>query len=247
MSEVRIEEVIKHYLQRWLKIPGNNLRLLADSCNASYSTLHRLSLGTNAPSPDIFSAICETICSRSETTEVMDVIAPNTANLIRSWAVVDCPPKEGKRNYVCDDKYLFSVYILCTRSNGASHGEIKETFGTKGLEYLQRLVADDVVSVREGRLFASDKSIVFNEHFNYMAISHLNAMCPEQCSENIYSTRLWVIENLNENAIARLTRRVRNLEKDIRDEVCNPENYGESTWIFTMVSNGSVAQEKEKE
>ncbi|HYX37718.1 MAG TPA: hypothetical protein VE954_31845 [Oligoflexus sp.] len=239
MTGLRPEDAVKHYLQRWLNIPGNNLRILEEISQIPYNTLHRLSQGANAPSANVLSAIGEVICSRSEIIEVMDLVGPSIANLMRIWSSLDNPgEKHGKRNYVCNDKYLFSVYALCSRVYGASHGEIKECYGKQGLEYLQILVTEETVQVMDGRIYVTDRGIVFNERFNHKAISYLNEMCPEACSENPYSTRLWVIENLNENTIRELARKVRELESNVRKIVCDPNNYGDGTWIFTMVSEG---------
>ncbi|WP_141732383.1 hypothetical protein [Oligoflexus tunisiensis] len=236
MAEKKVKDLIKKYIQRWLGQPGNKLGMLAELTGLEYKTLQRLSHGKNVPTSDSVLPLCEVICSTPEMLEILDVLSPHVASLLRLWRKHEGAPATGQLNQIAENSIEFCIYSYCTKLIGTTHSEIKDRFGSLGLEVLDKLISMGLASHKNGRVIAADNDTVINERTNRFAIKHLNDMCPEKCSQNKYATRCWQVQGLNEQTTARITRLIRKLERDIKEEIENPENHGDITWVFTMVS-----------
>lgn len=236
MTDEKIQQLVRKYIQRWTSQQGHSLSKLAELTSVDYKTVHRYSHGKHVPSAESFMPLSEVVCSYHEALEILDHLSPSNAALFRKWKDPNGKPGFGLINLAAETQFEFWIYSYCTKLTGTTHGEIRERFGSFGLAVLDKLMTLGTIKTENGRIIAANNDTVMNERTNRLAIKYLNELCPESCVDNPFATRCWQVQGLNEPSVSRITRKVRDLERDIKEEFENGENFGEITWVFTMVS-----------
>lgn len=167
---------LQQYLNRWLDhSERRSLPMLANYSNVSYQSLYRFSRGRSKLNEEQIINLSMVVCKSNE--ERSDVICESAPHLMKIIGISsqDLIP-QFPLHHLYESAESFWVICLSSKESGTTREEIQALLGIKALYDLDVLISEEVVSIRNERIFlikSSSKVSITDPHTVKKAMKHL--------------------------------------------------------------------------
>jgi transcriptional regulator with XRE-family HTH domain len=214
---------LQQAIDQWLEKKGNSLNKLAKKAGVGYSTIRRALQNEQDSSPRTLLLIGAVVLSpercmaifKGQFPEFFMVGAKETTN------------GELVRDRLMSDNFSHGIISLAMR--GTSRDEVKEEYGRYGLETLDDLLKEGVISEKDGAIYA--ENIDINSIDDVCKAVKLSA--DQLCPNNLISA-CWWSEGWSPQGIVTLARACTELTAKVADMRHNPKLRGELSATIGM-------------
>lgn len=228
--------------------PNLSSNQIANRLGIPQASLNRIENRTTNPSLENVLNILIGTGNQESIARILEDVFPNQKEKFKQIFSTNLDTQfwdKKSTNFATKNETFLIMQSACTR-NGITYDEVKERFGTYGIEQLNLLLDHKVLRKQANGSYGVDQekiNVTFSDLKKMLTLALEKCYCPEENSNHLsYQT-----ESVNQEGLYLIFQELKRVQQNIKNILYNPKFFGKNKIFVGIVSDKIIKDDKDNE
>ncbi len=233
-----LKQVVQTYASAY---PNLSLPQISKKINVAYPTLNRIMNGSGNPSLSVVTNILVNTGNGKRLEDFMTRMDPDMAKAFKNYFSHnhDTPVLDPKTSTLFANKDYLFILLLAFSKSGTSREEIRDEYGKAGINRLEELIDQKILSETSGVIRGDVSRVTFNQKVMKEAVLHCieESYDPSQFGKGTNWLSLQTESVNKQKAIPEIRRILQSAYSEIKEILYSDEFQGEDKIFISMIAD----------